>query len=62
MGLAIRGWRQVHLGVGMGGFGDQEVETGGFSDQGWRQLRVRVDTVGFGNQGVETGRFRGGDG
>ncbi len=30
MGLRIRGWRWVGLGVGMGGFKDQGVETGRF--------------------------------
>ncbi len=28
MGLGIRGWRRVGLGVEMGGFRDQGVETG----------------------------------
>ncbi len=28
MGFGIRGWRRVGLGVGMGGFRDQGVETG----------------------------------
>ncbi len=30
MGLGIRGWRWVGLGVGMGGFRDQGVERGRF--------------------------------
>ncbi len=30
MGLGIRGWRRVGLGVEMGGFRDQGVETGRF--------------------------------
>ncbi len=29
MGLGIRRWRRVGLGVGMGGFRDQELETVG---------------------------------
>ncbi len=49
MGLGIRSWRRVGLGVEMGGFRDQGVETGRFRG-------------GFRDQGVETGRFRSGDG
>ncbi len=36
MGLGIRRWRRVGLGVETGGFRDQEVETGRFrSGDGW---------------------------
>ncbi len=36
MGLGIRGGRQVRLGVEMGGFRDQGVETGTFrGGDGW---------------------------
>ncbi len=36
VGLGIRGWRLVGLGVGMGGFRDQGVETGRFrGGDGW---------------------------
>ncbi len=60
MGLGIRGWRRLGLGVGMGGFRDQGVETGRFrGGDGWVLL---VGMGGFRDQGVETGRFRGGDG
>ncbi len=52
MVLVIRGWIRVGLGVEMGGFRDQGVETG----------RFRGEMGGFRDQGVETGRFRGGDG
>ncbi len=52
MGLGIRGWRWVGLGV----------EMGGFRDQGWRWVGLGVEMGGFRDQGVETGRFRGGDG
>ncbi len=52
MGLGIRGWRRVGLGV----------EMGGFRDQGWRLVDLGVEMGGFRDQGVEMGRFRGGDG
>ncbi len=52
MGLGIRGWRRVGLGVGMGGF----------RIRGWRRVGLGVGMGGFRDQGVETGRFRGGDG
>ncbi len=52
MGLGIRGWRLVGLGVEMGGFRDQWVETG----------RLWVEMGGSRDQGLEIGRFRGGDG
>ncbi len=36
MGLGIKGWIRVGLGVEMGGFGDQGVETGTFrGGDGW---------------------------
>ncbi len=41
MGLGIRGWRRVGLGVEMGGFRDQGVETG----------RFRVEMGGFRDRG-----------
>ncbi len=52
MGLWIRGWRRLGLGVEMGGFRDQGVENG----------RFMGGDGGVMDQGVETFRFRGGDG
>ncbi len=49
MGLGIRGWRRVGLGVELGAFRDQGVEVVGLG----------VDLGAFRDQGVETGRFRG---
>ncbi len=51
MGLGIRGWRRVGLGV----------EMGRFRGWGWVGLGNQgVETVRY--LGVEMGRFRGGDG
>ncbi len=69
MCLRIRGWRRVGLGVKMGVFKDQVVETVGlgvkmgvFKDQGWRRVGLGVKMGVFKDQVVETGRFRGEDG
>ncbi len=49
MGLGIRGWRLVGLGV----------ELGAFRDQGVEMVGLGVEMGGFRDQGVEIGRFRG---
>ncbi len=66
VGLGIRGWRLIGLGVGMGGFMDQEAEIGrfrgemgGFRDQGGEIGRFRGEMGEFRDQGVEIDRFRG---
>ncbi len=51
MGLGIRGWIRVGLGV----------EMGGFRDQGWIRVGLGVEMGGFRGRGGGTGKFRGGD-